>query len=240
MDQLSEMTWSLIALDDKTGELGVAVATRCFAVGARVPFAAPNVGAIATQALVNPYYGIDGLQLLRDGHEPDEVLEVLLKSDPGREHRQAHIIDHKGRIAAHTGCFCLSWAGHLSGDCFSIAGNTLAGPQVLEQTLETFRANASLQLSQRMISAMQAGEEAGGAIGGRSAALLIFSRDEWSSLDIRVDEHANPLQELERLEKVSRIEWVGYRQFVPTRTDPVGVTDHEVIDAAIGSQMQDI
>jgi uncharacterized Ntn-hydrolase superfamily protein len=235
------MTWSLIALDVKTGELGIAVATRFFAVGARVPFAAPKVGAIATQALVNPYYGIDGLQLLREGNAPDQALGILLKADAGREHRQAHIVDCRGRIAAYTGSSCLSWAGHLSGDCFSAAGNMLTGRQVLEQTSAAFLENARLPLAQRLIASMQAGEEAGGDIRGRqSAALVIFNDNEWSSLDIRVDDHATPLQELERLEKVSRTEWVQYRQFVPTRIDPVGITDHEMIDAAVGSPMQEV
>jgi uncharacterized Ntn-hydrolase superfamily protein len=235
------MTWSLIALDAKTGELGIAVATKFFAVGARVPFAAPNVGAVATQALVNPYYGIDGLQLLRNGSTPDQALGILLKADAGREHRQVHIVDHRGRIAAHTGSSCLSWAGHLSGDCFSAAGNMLAGRQVLEQTSKTFLENARLPLAQRLIVSMRAGEEAGGDIRGRqSAALVIFRDNEWSSLDIRVDDHVAPLQELQRLEKVSRTEWAQYRQFVPTRTDPVGVIDHELIDAAVGSPMQEV
>jgi uncharacterized Ntn-hydrolase superfamily protein len=106
------MTWSLIALDPATGELGIAVATRFFAAGARVPFVLSGVGAIATQALVNPYYGIDGLQLLRNGNTPADALNILLEADPGREHRQVHLIGYSGDIAAHTGSACLNWAGH--------------------------------------------------------------------------------------------------------------------------------
>jgi uncharacterized Ntn-hydrolase superfamily protein len=235
------MTWSLIALDRRTGELGIAVATRFFAVGARVPFIAPNVGAIATQALVNPYYGIDGLRLLRDGYRPDEVLDNLLKEDPGREHRQVHVLGADGRVAAHTGACCLKCAGHRAGDTFSVAGNMLTGPDVLDRTLETYQKNAHLPLARRLVFAMRAGETAGGDSRGRqSAGLLVFGNDEWSSLDIRVDDHPDPLSELDRLERVSREEWVRYRPFVPTRANPAGVTNHEVIDAAVGSPMQEV
>src|ERR1700736_1256182 len=108
----AEMTWSIIARDNLTGQFGVAVATRFFAVGARVPHIAAGIGAIATQALVNPYYGIDGLKLLREGRTPRETVETLIAADNGRESRQLHIMDAGGRIAAHTGCECVDWCGH--------------------------------------------------------------------------------------------------------------------------------
>src|ERR1700712_5917940 len=113
------MTWSVVARDKATGQLGVAVATRFFAVGAMVPFVATNVGAIATQALVNPYYGIDGLQLLREGRSPDEALKLLTAGDDGAEHRQVHIFDASGRLSCHTGKACIGWSGHLAGNDFS-------------------------------------------------------------------------------------------------------------------------
>jgi uncharacterized Ntn-hydrolase superfamily protein len=235
------MTWSLIARDERTGELGIAVATRFFGVGARVPFIAPKVGAIATQALVNPYYGIDGLRLLREGNAPDRVLAIVLNGDSGREHRQVHIVDAKGSTAGHTGASCPHWAGHHFGHGFSVAGNTLAGPQVLEQTSQAYQSTAHHPIARRLILAMQAGEAAGGDRRGRqSAALLIFRDDEWSALDIRVDDHPDPLRELDRLERVSNEEWGRYRPFVPTRSDPVGVTDHAVIDAAVGTPVQEV
>jgi uncharacterized Ntn-hydrolase superfamily protein len=235
------MTWSLIALDRKTGELGIAAATKFFAVGARVPFIAPGIGAIATQALVNPFYGIDGLKYLRAGNPPNRVLNLLVKADPGHAHRQAHVIDTKGRIAAHTGGSCLAWAGHVQGDACSVAGNMLAGPKVIGRTLEAYSDNVHLPLANRMVVAMQVGQAEGGDLRGKqSASLIIFGRDEWSWLDLRVDDHPDPLAELERVERISREEWVRYRPFVPTRTDPVGVTDHEVIDAAVGKPLQDI
>jgi uncharacterized Ntn-hydrolase superfamily protein len=235
------MTWSLIALDRNTGEVGIAAATKFFAVGARIPFIAPGFGAIATQALVNPFYGIDGLEHLRAGYAPDQVLDLLLSADPGRAHRQAHLIDMKGTIAAHTGECCLAWAGQFRGDAFSVAGNMLAGPKVIERTSEAYSDNFDLPLARRLIVAMQAGQAGGGDRRGKqSASLLIFGSDEWSWLDLRIDDHPDPLSELERLERTSRQEWVRYRPFVPTRTNPAGVTDHETIDAAVGSPMQDI
>src|SRR3954451_5580831 len=112
------MTWSIIARDSLTGKIGIAVATKFFAVGARVPHIAPKIGGVATQALVNPYYGIDGVRLLREGKKPQEIILTLLATDDGRESRQLHIMDAQGRIAAHTGKDCVDWCGHVRGDSF--------------------------------------------------------------------------------------------------------------------------
>src|SRR5262252_7714216 len=128
------MTWSIIARDNATGQFGIAVATRFFAVGARVPHIAAGIGAIATQALVNPYYGIDGMKLLRAGGAPRDIIETLIAADAGCESRQLHIMDASGRIAAHTGKECVDWYGHLEGNGFSIAGNMLAAAGVLDDT----------------------------------------------------------------------------------------------------------
>jgi uncharacterized Ntn-hydrolase superfamily protein len=228
------MTWSIIARDKATGQFGVAVATKFFAVGARVPHIAAGIGAIATQALVNPYYGIDGVKLLREGHKPRDIVEMLIAADAGRESRQLHIMDAGGRIASHTGNECVDWCGHIEGNGFSIAGNMLAGASVLDDTAKAYTANERLPFPQRLIAAMQSGEAAGGDKRGRqSAALLIYGEEEWSALDLRVDDHADPLAELERLEKVSRERWAHFRQFLPTRKNPAGITDRETIDAAI-------
>lgn len=230
------MTWSIIAKDDLTGQIGIAVATRFFGVGARVPFIVAGVGGIATQALVNPYYGIDGATLLRDGRHPQEIVQLLTAADPGRESRQLHILDHDGQIAAHTGRDCIDWCGHLPGQGFSIAGNMLAGPQVLDETANAYVANGTLPFAQRLIAAMKAGEAAGGDKRGKqSAALLICDKEEWSALDLRVDDHPDPLAELERLECVSRTHWAVFKQFMPTRDNPAGVTDRAVINAAVAA-----
>jgi uncharacterized Ntn-hydrolase superfamily protein len=228
------MTWSIIARDEPTGQFGIAVATRFFAVGARVPYIAAGVGAIATQALTNPYYGIDGLKLLREGKPPREIVDVLKDADGGRESRQLHVMDDGGRVAAFTGAECVDWCGHVEGNGYSIAGNMLAGARVLDDTAAAYIANEKLPFAQRLIAAMRAGEAAGGDKRGKqSAALLIHGGEEWSYLDLRVDDHIDPLGELERLEQVSRERWVHFRAFLPTRNNPAGVTDRAVIDATI-------
>jgi uncharacterized Ntn-hydrolase superfamily protein len=228
------MTWSIIARDSETGDFGIAVATRFFAVGARVPFIAAGLGAIATQALVNPYYGIDGLKLLQQGRSPQDVIEALKATDSGYDHRQLHIMDASGRIAAHTGAACVDWCGHLQGGDFSIAGNMLAGASVLDDTAAAYAGNAALPFARRLIAAMRAGEAAGGDKRGKqSAALLIHGEEEWPALDLRVDDHTDPLAELGRLEQVSRERWVHFRQFLPSRANPAGITDRVVIDAGI-------
>ncbi|MCA6121143.1 DUF1028 domain-containing protein [Bradyrhizobium sp. WSM 1704] len=228
------MTWSIIARDSATGQLGIAVATRFFAVGALVPHIAPGVGAIATQALVNPYFGVDGLRLLRGGASPHDAIAVLLAADSGRETRQVHAMDASGRIGAHSGKDCVDWFGHIAGDGFSIAGNMLAGPAVLGETARVYAANDKLPFAQRLIKAMFAGEAAGGdKRGKRSAALLIHGTEEWPDLDLRVDDHSDPLRELERLEAVSREHWVHFRKFLPTRDKPAGTTDRATIETGI-------
>jgi uncharacterized Ntn-hydrolase superfamily protein len=228
------MTWSIIARDDSTGQIGIAVATRFFAVGARVPHIAAGIGGIATQALVNPYYGIDGLKLLRAGRTPRDIVETLIAADSGHESRQLHIMDAGGRVAAFTGRDCVDWCGHVEGKGFSIAGNMLAGARVLDDTGKTYIAGEKLPFAQRLIAAMRAGEAAGGDKRGRqSAALLIYGTEQWSDLDLRVDDHADPLSELERLEAVSRERWVHFRKYLPTRQNPAGVTDRATIDAGV-------
>jgi uncharacterized Ntn-hydrolase superfamily protein len=228
------MTWSIIARDSITGQIGIAVATKFFAVGARVPHIAAGIGGVATQALVNPYYGIDGVKLLRDGKRPHDIVKTLIAADSGRQSRQLHIMDASGRIAAHTGTECVEWCGHIQGDGFSIAGNMLAGAVVLDDTAKAYVANAALPFAQRLIAALRSGELAGGDKRGKqSAALLIHGSEEWSDLDLRVDDHLDPLAELERLEQVSRERWVHFRKFLPTRENPAGITDRATIDAGI-------
>ena len=228
------MTWSIIAKDSATGQIGIAVATKFFAVGALVPHIASGIGGIATQALVNPYYGIDGLRLLREGKHPREILYSLIAADSGSATRQLHIMDAAGQIAAHTGRECIDWCGHLEGDGFSIAGNMLASGRVLDDTATAFVDNASLPFARRLLAAMRAGEAAGGDKRGKqSAALLIHDTEDWPALDLRVDDHPDPLAELERLEHVSRERWAHFRKFLPSRTHPAGITDRAIIEASV-------
>jgi uncharacterized Ntn-hydrolase superfamily protein len=199
-----------------------------------VPFIAAGAGAIATQAFVNPYYGIDGLALLREGRSPAEILDILKSNDANHAHRQVHLMDGAGRIAGYTGEACVDWCGHISGNGFSIAGNMLAGAEVLDDTAAFYQANEAMPFASRLIEAMRAGEAAGGDKRGRqSAALLIHGDDEWAALDLRVDDHSNPLGELERLEGVSNEQWVHFRKFMPTRANPAGNVDRAAIELAI-------
>ena len=228
------MTWSIIARDKNTGQFGIAVATRFFAVGALAPHLKSRVGAIATQALVNVFYGTEGLRLLERGAGAREVVAAVIAADAGRDHRQVHVIDARGGIAVHTGKSCVDWCGHLSGDGLSVAGNMLAGADVIKDTAAAYAKNAALSFPRRLIAAMRAGEAAGGDKRGKqSAALIICGEEEWPDLDLRVDDHADPLAELERLERISRERFVLFRRMLPTRNDPVGVTDRGVIESKL-------
>lgn len=231
------MTWSIIARDHRSGRIGIAVATRAFAVGARVPHIRPGAGAVATQALTNPYYGPRGLALLAAGASAADAVRLLSAADDGRDHRQLHVMDRNGSFAASTGASCVPWCGHLIRDTFSLAGNMLAGPQVLEATAEAYTQGMGrgVPFARRLIAAMKAGEAAGGDKRGRqSAALLIHGPEEdFALLDLRVDDHRTPLDELQRLESVARERWVHYRRYTPSRENPVGLTDRDELDAAI-------
>ncbi len=224
------MTWSIVARDPASGAFGICVATRAFAVGARVPHIASFVGAIATQANTNALYGTRGLRLLRAGVPAADAVRLLTEADTGRDHRQLHLQDARGGIAAHTGAQCVAWCGHVIGDTFSVAGNMLAGPQVVEETAKSYAASAALPFPRRLIAALKAGEAAGGDKRGKqSAALKIFSTEEYSDFDLRVDDHVEPLAELERLEQISRERFAYARLFSPRHDDPVGLTDFDEI-----------
>ena len=147
-------------------------------------------------------------------------------------------MDAAGRIAAHTGKDCVDWCGHTSGENFSVAGNMLAGPAVIAETAKGYVANAALPLPRRLIAAMKAGEAAGGDKRGKqSAALVIYGEEEWPDLDLRVDDHTDPLAELERLEKVSRERWVHFSKYLPSKRDPAGELDRAEIDAGIAAAL---
>ena len=230
------MTWSIIARDPASGELGIAVATRFVAVGALVPHLDPAAGAVATQALVNPYLGIDGIALLRGGASAADAMANLIAADAGRNSRQLHLMDREGRTARHTGGACVDWCGHLERDGISVAGNMLSGPRVIEATAEVFLATRGKPLAERFLAALEAGEAAGGDKRGKqSAAIRIHRGEAWPALDIRVDDHADPLPELRRLYERSFERWQTFRDFIATRANPAGVTDRAVIDAAVAA-----
>jgi uncharacterized Ntn-hydrolase superfamily protein len=181
---------------------------------------------------------VNGLKLLRAGKPAAEVIATLIASDEGRDQRQVHAIDAQGRIAAHTGKACVDWCGHVSGENFSVAGNMLVGPAVVGETARAYAAGAALALPRRLIAALKAGEAAGGDKRGKqSAALVIYGEEEWPDLDLRVDDHADPLGELERLEQVSRERWVHFAKYLPGRRNPSGELNRAVIDAGIAAAL---
>ena len=228
------MTWSIVARDARTGEFGIAVASRFFAVGAMVPHIRAGVGAVATQAFVNPLYGTTGLKLLDAGLAPDAVVRALTEPDAGAHARQLHLIDAQGRNAAYTGPDCVEWAGHRVADGVSIAGNMLVGPAVLDDTLATFQSGGDLPMADRLLAAMDAGDAAGGDKRGRqSAALLVWRDQDYPWLDIRADDHATPLTELRRLYQVAQERFLLVLETMPTRTNPSGLTDRSEIDRRI-------
>lgn len=226
------MTWSILARTPD-GTLGAAVATKFFAVGALCLHVEGGVAALATQALVNPMYAVHGLPMLRAGQAPDDVAAALLGADAGRQARQLHILDATGRMAQHTGTECVGWCGAVRGVDVSVAGNMLAGPDVVARTLDAFAA-APGTMAERLLAALEAGEAAGGDKRGKqSAALKVCSGDPYPDLDIRADDHPDPLAELRRLHRVAGEHFAHFRRFLPGADSPCGVFDREVILQAI-------
>ena len=171
-----------------------------------MPWAQPQVGAIATQAWANPRYGPDGLALLREGLSADEVVERLTSADDGRDHRQLGVVDGKGGSASFSGAECMDWAGGRTGPCYAAQGNILVSAETVDAIAETFELTASKPLAERLLDCMDAAQKAGGdRRGQQSAALLVVKRDGGyaglsdSVVDLRVDEHERPLQELRRI-----------------------------------------
>jgi uncharacterized Ntn-hydrolase superfamily protein len=230
------MTWSIVARDPATGHLGIAVASRFFAVGGIVPHIRGGVGAVATQAFVNPLYGVDGLAALATGKAPQEIVAELTGRDEGRDQRQMHLVDATGRNAAFTGAKCIDWAGHLAEENISVAGNMLAGPQVIGETLATYRKAAEKPFVERLLEAMQAGEHAGGDKRGRqSAALVVYRDQDYAWLRLNADDHADPLAELRRLHAVARERYLHVAETMATRQKPSGLTDRREIDERIAA-----
>ena len=227
------MTWSILARDDD-GTFGVAIASRFFAVGGLCVHTRSQVGALSTQALMNPLYGPAGLAALASGGSAADVVSALTGADAGRDHRQLHILAAAGRGAAHTGASCIDWCGHVVYDNFSVAGNMLAGPQVIEATAQAFVASKGQTLAARLIAAMAAGEAAGGDKRGKQAAALrIHGREDYPLLDLRVDDHVEPIAELRRLYAKSLERYQPFLACLPKRGDPVGLIDRSEIEARI-------
>jgi uncharacterized Ntn-hydrolase superfamily protein len=199
-------TYSIAACDLDAAQWGVAVESRFLAVGALCPFAEPLVGAIATQSYVNPRYGPDGLALLRQGLSAEEVVQRLTDADEGRAQRQLGVVDAQGRAATYTGEECHDWAGGRTGDCYAAQGNILVSGATVDALAETFEHSAGKPLVVRLLDCLDAAQAAGGdRRGQQSASVIVVEKDggyarQWDTLvDLRVDDHERPLEELRRL-----------------------------------------
>lgn len=204
-------TFSIVARDTTTGDLGVAVQSKFLAVGAVVPWARAGVGAIATQAHANVAYGPDGLVMLETGLSAQEVLDKLTTADAGRDVRQAGVVDALGRAATFTGPGCTDWAGGFAGDGYCCQGNILTGPEVVDAMAEGY-ATAEGPFSSRLLAALEAGQAAGGdSRGQQSAAILVvranggYGGGSDRYIDLRVDDHPEPIAELRRLVSLHRV-----------------------------------
>jgi uncharacterized Ntn-hydrolase superfamily protein len=199
-------TYSICACDLAAEQWGVATQSKFLAVGSVVPWAEPHVGAIATQSYANPRYGPDGLALLREGLPAEVVVERLTSADEGRAHRQLGVVDAQGHAATYTGAECHAWAGGRAGDGYAAQGNILVSGATVDALAETFEASPGKPLAERLLDCLDAAEAAGGDSRGRqSAALLVVERDGGYAnlsdvlIDLRVDEHPDPLVELRRI-----------------------------------------
>jgi uncharacterized Ntn-hydrolase superfamily protein len=201
------VTYSIVGRDPDSGELGVAVQSRAFNTGAVVPWGAPGVGVVATQSYTEQSYGPLGLELLREGKSPAQALGALVAADDEREYRQVAILDAEGRVAVHVGAACIPAAGYVSGDGFSAQANMVASERVWESMAETF-VRSEGPLAERLLDALDAAEAAGGDWRGRQAAGILVVAGEgqhWErEVDLRVDDHPEPLAELRRLVRLRR------------------------------------
>ena len=231
------MTYSIVARDPATGQLGIAAASRFFAVGSLVPHIRGGRCAVATQAFVNPLWGLEGAYRMIQGEAAPAILADLVARDGGQAQRQAHMIDKEGRQAAHTGVECIDWCGHVIGDGVSVAGNMLAGEQVITDTLAAYQAHPELAFADRLLTAMEAGEAAGGDKRGKqSAALRIHRSEDFPWLDLRADDHPDPLAELRRLFDVAQERYLHIAEVMPTSDTFSGLTDRAPLDAAIAAE----
>ena len=224
------MTWSITARDEATGAFGIAVSTKLMCVGALCPFPRAGVGAISTQSFVNPYLGIEGLELLAGGLSAEETRDRLAAGDEGRAMRQFAVVDGAGRSAAYSGEACMGWFGHRTADGFAVAGNMLVGEPTIEATVRAYEASAGEEFGERLVRAMEAGQAAGGDNRGRqSAALKIVTTEDYAAVDLRIDDHPDPVAELRRLWNLYRTDLAPVMAMLPTKAVPAGLFDLDAI-----------
>jgi uncharacterized Ntn-hydrolase superfamily protein len=229
------MTFSIVAFDPESGDLGVAVQSKFPNVGSVIPFAKAGVGAIATQSFSNTDYATQGFALLRNGASPEQAIDILTGNDPDRDYRQVGIVDGQGRAVSFTGGACFDWAGSIIGENFAVQGNTIVGQPVVAAMAQTFQEHPG-ELVDRLLAALAAGQDAGGdRRGQQSAALLVVRKgggygvNNDRYVDISIPDHATPIAELQRVFSISKLTFFG--------SDPIKLTP---IDAAIANELQQI
>ena len=219
-------TFSIVGHCPRTNMLGVGVASKYLAVGAVCSHTQPGVGAVSTQAYGNPYLGIDSLALLQQGLDAQQTLARVLKQDPGREKRQLIVVNKRGQAAAFTGSLASPWCGHYQGQGYAIAGNMLTDETVIQAMVDAFKQSVKEELAERLLQALEAGQQAGGDRRGKQAAhLQVVHTEAWKYVDLRVDDHPNPIVELRRIFEVAKRELFPFRNLYPTRSNPGGDWD---------------
>ena len=224
------MTFSIVAHCPRTGMLGVAVATAVPAVGSMCPYVETGIGAISTQSWVNPYLAIDGLRLMKSGQSGPEALDAVMAADAGRDQRQIGVVDARGKSAAWSGRSCTQWFGQIVEPHFAVQGNMLIGGATIEAMANAFRSSDSLDLAERLLLALEAGEAAGGDKRGRqSAALKVHHVEDYPWLDLRVDEHPYPVAELRRVHTIARQQLTPFVEGMPKRDGPGAAAPESVV-----------
>ena len=225
------MTFSVVARCPRTAQLAVGAVTAEIGVGKLACHALAGAGAVATQATTNPYLAYDGLRLLSAGRSAAEALAAVLAADPGAAVRQCAVLDAAGGVAVHTGDRTLPWSGHLVGEGWSAQGNRLVGGRTLEAVARVLQERPELELVERVLAALEAGERTGAdRDGALSATVTVVDREEYPLWDLRVDHHEGPVEELRRLHVDLSGQLMPVMQGLPTRDDPMGRAAREQLE----------
>ncbi len=229
-------TFSVTARCPRTGALGVAVTTAVPAVGAICPHVVPGLGAASTQAWVNPYLAIAALERLRQGDTADDALATVIAGDEASAVRQIGLVDAAGRAASFTGAECTPWCGHITGEGYAIQGNMLTGPDVLAEMERAFRTTEAEELAERMIAALEAGQAVGGDKRGKqSGAVIVYGREDYAEVDLRVDEHPLPVAELRRIWGIFKLQTRPFLDGMARRGQPARPAPDSVVEMLLRS-----
>jgi uncharacterized Ntn-hydrolase superfamily protein len=224
-------TFSIVGRCERTGQLGVAVSTADVGAGRMVTWAKAGVGAVATQSWPSLYLAIDALSLMKSGASAPEAMRRVLADDPGREVRQVGIVDAAGASASFSGAECTPWFGEISGPNFAVQGNMLIRGETVSAMADAFRGSADLDLAERLVQALEAGQARGGDKRGRQcSALLVVDREEYPLWDLRVDEHPQPVAELRRIFEIAKLQLLPFVEGLPTRENPLGSLSDEFVE----------